>query len=324
MAPDTINLWFSSGKPLTAVAIARLWEQGKVELDLPVARYVPEFGAGGKAGITVRHLLNHTAGFRAADRVRDDLPWDEAIQAICATPAEPGWVPGQRAGYQLFSSWFLLGEIVRRLDGRPIDRYIAEEIFAPLGLQDCWVGLPPDSFRAYGDRMGLMHFLTQGQLRPHRAWNSESSAAVVRPGGNVRGPMRELGRFYEALLALLAGEGEARRIIQPGSLATFTRRDREGMFDETFRHVLDWGLGFAVNSNRHGAETIPYGFGPHASEGAFGHGGSQSSCGFADPAHGLAVAWVCNGMIGETAHQKRARQLNAALYQDLGLATGNS
>ncbi len=319
MRTDTVNVWFSSGKPLTAVAVGRLWESGGLELDRAVRHWIPEFGEGGKEGITVRHLLNHTAGFRGADRVPHHLPWEDSVRAIAATAAEPDWVPGRRAGYQLFSSWSILGELVRRIDGRSIDRYVAEEVFGPLGMGDCWVALPRERFAGYGDRVGCMHFATQGRMRPHPVWNEPSMAAVVRPGGSVRGPIRSLGAFYEGLMAW----GEGRReglLLRPETRREMTSPSRGGLFDETFRHHLEWGLGFGVNCNRYGVETVPYGFGRHASDGAFGHGGSQSSVGFADPAYELVVAWVCNGMIGEDGHQSRARRINAAIYEDLGLA----
>jgi CubicO group peptidase (beta-lactamase class C family) len=99
-----------------------------------------------------------------------------------------------------------------------------------------------------------------------------------------------------------------------------TSRQRAGVFDDTFQHVLDWGFGFCINSNRHGRETVPYGYGRFCSEETFGHSGAQSSCAFADPAHNLVVAWAFNGMPGERRHQLRARDLNSAIYQDLDLA----
>ena len=58
------------------------------------------------------------------------------------------------------------------------------------------------------------------------------------------------------------------------------------MMDVTFKHVVDWGLGTIIDSKRYGVETVPYGYGRYASDATFGHGGSQSSVGFADPAHG--------------------------------------
>jgi CubicO group peptidase (beta-lactamase class C family) len=125
--------------------------------------------------------------------------------------------------------------------------------------------------------------------------------------------VRELGRFYEGLLA--------GKLLNAETLRRFTQRTRSGLFDHTFKHTLDFALGFIVNSNRHGAETVPYGYGRHASEEAFGHSGAQSSCAFADPAHGLVVAWATNGTPGEPRHQRRQREINTAIYEDLGLAS---
>ena len=126
---------------------------------------------------------------------------------------------------------------------------------------------------------------------------------------------KDLGRFYESLL----GFGDE-PLITPKTLAHITRRHREGLFDRTFQHVIDMGLGFVLNSNRYGIDTVPYGYGPFASDGAFGHSGAQCSCAFADPDHDLVIAWVVNGAPGEPRHQKRARAINTAIYEDLGLA----
>jgi CubicO group peptidase (beta-lactamase class C family) len=122
-------------------------------------------------------------------------------------------------------------------------------------------------------------------------------------------------------MLLRGGVSEAgERILQPETIEAMTSRVRQGLFDQTFQHVIDFGLGVMINSNRHGAETVPYGFGRHASPGAFGHGGSQSSIGFADPEHDLVVVIIANGAPGEPAHQRRNRELTSAIYEDLGLA----
>ena len=70
--------------------------------------------------------------------------------------------------------------------------------------------------------------------------------------------MRELGRFYEMLLG--RGSYQGRRLLLPQTVDLFTSRQREGMVDATFKHVIDWGLGFILNSNRYGADTVPYGY----------------------------------------------------------------
>ena len=118
MRSDTIMLWLSSGKPVTAVAIARQAERNALDLHRPVADYLPAFAAGGKAAITPFHLLTHTSGFRAADTGWPDASWEDIIERICRTRLEPRWVVGEKAGYHPGTSWFILAELVRRSDGR--------------------------------------------------------------------------------------------------------------------------------------------------------------------------------------------------------------
>jgi CubicO group peptidase (beta-lactamase class C family) len=326
MRRDTILIWLSSGKPISAVALAQLSEKGRLGLDDAVVQYIPEFGQGGKEPITVRQLLTHTCGIRTADKCDLGREWSEIIECICATPLEAHWVPGKRAGYHPSASWYILGELVRRVDGRAIEQYVREEIFQPLGLLDTWLALPVQQFTAYGDRLGIMYHTEKPPPAPHRKWNSEHDAALSRPGRNARGPIHELGRFYEALLQIRSRSPEApptvgkRSILQHRTVRELTSRQRIGMFDDTFQQPIDWGLGFAIDSKRYGREMVSYGFGRYASADAFGHGGSQSSCGFADPAHQLVVAWAFNGVPGERRHQHRAHDLNSAIYEDLQLA----
>ena len=112
-----------------------------------------------------------------------------------------------------------------------------------------------------------------------------------------------------------------RGLLTPQSVRELTTPQRVGLYDQTFRHTMDWGLGFIVNSAKYGVDTVPYGYGRNASPGTFGHSGSQSSSAFADPQHGIAVAIVWNGMPGESKHQQRQRETLTALYEDLGLAS---
>lgn len=319
LSTDTLMLWLSSGKPVAAVAVAQLWERGRMNLDDPVMRHLPAFGQNGKEPVTIRHLLTHTGGFRPPEAVWRAAPWDEILQGIYDAPLEPGWVPGRDAGYHIASSWYVLGEIVHQLDGRPYADYVREEIFLPLHMWDSWVGMPPEERHAYGNRIGTVYDTSRRDLDPLPFWTSEEALAVSRPGGNAVGPIRELGRFYEALLN--RGEWQGARILRPQTVEALTARHRVGVVDKTFRHVMDWGLGFIVNSNQYGIDTVPYGFGRHASPRAFGHGGQQSSVGFADPEHGLAVALAFNGLPGEPRHNRRIREVLTALYEDLSLTS---
>ncbi|MBN1515824.1 beta-lactamase family protein [Candidatus Sumerlaeota bacterium] len=317
MASDTLMLWLSCSKPVAAVGIAQLAERGLLTFDDLVCQHIPEFAANGKEGVRIRHLLNHTAGFPHMATDLRPRPWDESIAEICAAPLEPDWAPGMRAGYHLSASWFMLGELIRRLDGRDYPLYVREAIFLPLGMYDCWIGMPREQYRRYGARIGRMHNRKEGELAPMRL-DCEEGAECCRPGINGYGSMWELGRFYQMILN--GGELEGRRVLERESVRALTARSREGMYDETFRHKLDWGLGFACDSNRYGLKTVPHSFGAHCSEQTVGHSGSQSSTGYCDPRHGLVVCAVLNGRPGMPKNNRRFRLLNNAIYEDLGLA----
>lgn len=313
MSPKTPMAWMSSGKPLTAFCAALLADRGLLDPRDLVSRHLPEFARAGKERIEIWHLLTHTAGFRQADRLDPALPWGEMLDAICATPAEADWPPGGRAGYQTASSWHVLGEIIQRVSGRDLETFMREELLLPAGMDSVSLAGPA---RSGEESPGVLMVTVRP---PHRPAAGELAPLRdrVRPGSGLRAPIRELARFYSMLLGggLVAG----RRLISEATLAEWLRPWRTGMYDHTFQHIIDFSLGWILNSNRHGVETVPYGYGRRAGDRAFGHSGVQSSCGFADPDHGLAVAWVMNGMCGEVRHNARAREINTAIYLDLGL-----
>jgi CubicO group peptidase (beta-lactamase class C family) len=245
------------------------------------------------------------------------------LARINATPLEAGWVPGAKAGYQLFSSWFVLGELLRRFTGQSFNRLARERIFTPLGIEEAWIGMTPDELDAHRPQLAFLWNTFHREPRPFE--NSDADVLACRPGSGGRGPANALARLYAALLAMLdEGEPQQTALVKGATLRAFVARQRIGTFDHTFRHVMDWGFGFIPNPRADDGKSMPYGYGPHASVEGFGHGGAQSSCAFADPAHELAVAWICNGRPGEPRHQRRAWSINAAIYEDLGLAAGRS
>lgn len=313
---DHVLPWLSAGKPITAVAIMQLVEAGQLDLDQPIANQIPEFAQNSKEAITTRHLLTHTAGIDAVALGWPQSDWDTVIQRICAAPLKAGAIPGEAAGYDPQRSWFILGELVQRLRQESITDYVRRELMEPLGMTGSWLGVPSDVIARNSVPWGQVYQVTEGKLRPNHSQRPEM-LAYPAPGSSCRGPIRELGRFYEMLLS--RGHWNGKQFLRSETVDWMTRRHRVGMFDQTFQHTVDFGLGVITNSNRYGSRTIPYGFGQHSSEGAFGHGGSQSSIGFADPQHRLVVSAIANGYPGEVPHNRRFRELLTALYDDLGL-----
>lgn len=314
---DMLMLWMSSGKPVTAVALAQLRERGLLDWDDPVVGYIPGFEAREKQGITLRHLLTHTGGIRWVKPGWEEQDWDGIITAISGTRVEPRWMPGENAGYHPRTSWYILAEVVRRVSGQDFNAYCRQHVLDPAGMVDTHFALTPEMEGNYQGRVGVMYD-TEGQEPVVCSADSPSERQRVRPGSSARGPVRELGRFYEMLLN--SGSIGGRAVLSPESVADLTARQRVGLKDQTFGAVVDWGLGFALDSKRYPDQQVPYGFGPHSSDSTFGHGGMQSSMGFCDPEKGLVAAWVVNGLAREPVHQERNQQINAAIYEDAGLA----
>ncbi len=330
MTRDHLTLWMSSVKPITALAIGQMWENGRLALDDQVSRYIPEFGASGKDPITIRHVLTHTAGFPNAVYNWSSDPWEKIIAEICAAPLEPGWTPGRDSGYHVASAWYILAEIVRRLDGRPYPQYVRDRIFEPLGMKDSWIGMPAERHRAYGDQIVAMHAGAMAGAAPQpfgpdyappfRFWSgSQEACALCRPGGSAWGPIRELGYFYEALLN--GGERRGVRIASPQTVAAITARHTVAMHDRTLGYPLDRGLGVVVDSKRYGTGASWYG--TRCSPHTFGHAGYMSSVAFADPEHRLVVALVFNGMTTSAPARNDDRMIATldAIYEDLSLAS---
>jgi CubicO group peptidase (beta-lactamase class C family) len=309
---DDLMLWYSSGKPLTTVAVLQLWERGQLDLDDPVGRYVEGWGAG-KERATIRHVLTHTGGFPMyRDTLFDeDLTYAESVARIAAHPAE--WEPGTAAGYHPVTGWKVLGAIVERVDGRTIDAYVRDEVCRPLGLATTRLGIPLDEQRELGERIVPVEWrghtfpvvdpdggLRMAPYHIEEIHNEPWHIAKVEPGGGTRGPARELGRFYESLL----GYGPA--ILGPQTVDTMTAVHRWGLRDALFAFDAPWGLGVAVD------------FSGGTGRRAFGHGGMASSRGLADPECGLVVVVVANGLGSFFDAEQRVLDVTDAAYSALG------
>jgi CubicO group peptidase (beta-lactamase class C family) len=302
MREDSILLWLSSGKPVTAIAIATLYERGLLGLDDLVARYIPEFAANGKDCITIRHLLTHTAGLhRALPAVWEFSDWESILSHIYSAPLPPGWVPGEMAAYDAGAGWFVMGEIIQRITGQPFETYVQQNVFGVCGITDAGYSCTEDSLAQLGSRVVRYFNTASGQAHPV-AWNSPTIACIPRPGASLRAPIRSMVRFYDGLRQGV--------ILRPETLALFTAPSRGKLPDKTFGVPMDWGLGIMVNNGA----RMPYSFGERASARAFGHGGQQSSIVFCDPEKDVIFAAAYNGLCGELQHNLRMRELFEAVF----------
>jgi CubicO group peptidase (beta-lactamase class C family) len=140
-----VNVW-SSTKTMMALSALVLVERGELDLYQKVAHYWPEFAANGKADIEVRHLLSHTSGVSGWDQpvaVEDLYDWEKSTSMLAAQA--PWWEPGTQSGYHALNQGHLVGEVIRRVTGKQLGRFFADEIAGPLGA-DFHIGLDPSEF----------------------------------------------------------------------------------------------------------------------------------------------------------------------------------
>lgn len=320
LTPDTLMPWRSAGKPLTALLLLKLLRHPESDLKLPLSHWLPAAADSDKAELTLFELLTHTAGFPTTDTGWPHASWDESVRTVLQTPCQ---LPRGTAAYHPQSSWFLLGEVIRSLvapDNPQVNSFaeiLRHRLLSPLGMLNSSCGIPHHQQPDIASRLPLLYERQQGR--------SEISPAAGPPwlvspsaGGNLRGPVSELGAFYEMLL--LQGRSHCGQTFADSHIVRLmTTRHRTGMLDSTFRHIIDFGLGIICNSAMYGPDTVPYGFGRRCSAATFGHGGAQCSIGFCDPEKRLVVAWAANGFCGEAQHQRRNQTLNEAIFDDIGL-----
>jgi CubicO group peptidase (beta-lactamase class C family) len=311
---DSITNLYSVGKAFTAICALRLAESGVLDLDAPIARYWPEFAQAGKAEIPVRYLLTHQAGLPG---LVNELPpraiidWDTMCDALAA--AEPVWVPGERHGYHGNTQGFLVGEVLRRIDGRSLGTYLREEIAEPANI-DFHIGLRAEHHARVADLIPMAP-RPPDQKRPTPDnptpypkidvdTNSEQWRSAEIPSTNGHGSARALARLYGALATGTDLDGVT--ILQPATIETATKEQVYGE-DAVLGRVTRFGLGFQLAM----AERP---LGPNPS--TFGHFGAGGSLGFADPDARLGFGYAMNR--GRSGWQHRhVRHLIDVLYEAL-------
>ncbi|WP_092533978.1 serine hydrolase domain-containing protein [Amycolatopsis arida] len=251
---DTVTTVWSVTKTMTALCALILADRGALRLDAPVARYWPEFAAAGKDGVEVRHLLGHTAGLPDWDEplaVEDLYDWDKAT-ALLARQA-PWWTPGTASGYHALTQGYLVGEVVRRVCGRSIGTFFAEEVAGPLGA-DFHLTLGPEQDHRFAPIIPRERSASAAAppppvplrtiVTPEDSWRAgwrRAEIPAVAGYGNARS--------VAAVQSVLAGGGAAggRRLLsEAGARATLSVQ-ADGV-DLVLGAPLRFGVGYGLNS----------------------------------------------------------------------------
>jgi CubicO group peptidase (beta-lactamase class C family) len=312
-ADDCFVLW-SSTKPFVAVALLQIMEQRGIDLDERVAKTIPEFGAHGKGAVTFAHLLTHRGGFPASDpELRRGLfpllrDWDRALEYVCGLPLD--WEPGTARGYHPFSSWFVVGELVQRLDQRPLADALRARVLEPAGIErgGFTLGRPaeldsaPVPVRTNGEQGAPPEVEA-------RYWSDPETHRAVIPGGGGIARAREVIKLYRALLR--GGRGANGRLLSERFVRLATFPHAVGTIDRTFLRDIPWGLGFHLKHVRPSLDDC----GTTATPGTFGHAGHfMVNTAWGDPGKDLAVCILSNGLSAPRPGTQAVSDLSQAVH----------
>jgi CubicO group peptidase (beta-lactamase class C family) len=283
---------FSVGKGATSAVAHLLAERGLFDYDTPVMELWPEFGAHGKHTVTVRHVLTHSAGVPGIplDTTPEDLcDWDKMCAAIA--DAQLWWEPGTKVGYHAYTFGYIVGEIVRRVTGKPISQVLREDVAGPLGVADeLYFGMPESEHgrlarledeEGTGDVMSSMpEDLPMFKAGPAGVFptaelgnRTDILAADIPAGG--KNSARAIARMYAALLGGVDGV----RLISAERLRQVTAVAASGV-DEVFGNSSSWGLGYSIGLLGSTADETPTVFGMGGAGGTFAYGDTATGVAF--------------------------------------------
>jgi len=321
---DTLVNVFSCGKPMLAVVILQLVQEGKLQLDAAVADYWPEFARQGKEAITVRQLLSHQAGLPAIEQpLPAEALYDWSVMTNALVQQQPWWTFDTTHGYAPMTYGWLLGELVRRVDGQSAGKAIAQRISEPLGLE-FYVGVPDselprisDTSRikgAQGDDAAkkLLQAIMQPQSMTSRAFANPPSMLtssnklewrkLEQPAATGHCDARALAGFY---MALLQG-----KLLDAELLEQMQQEHAYGL-DKTLLTTTRFGLGCMLEQTANASASFALG------EQAFGHPGAGGSLGCADPESELSIGFTTNSLDLYVLTDPRAQLLNKQIMHCL-------
>ncbi|MBT2387346.1 serine hydrolase [Streptomyces sp. ISL-11] len=312
----------SCGKGVVALCAHLLAQEGRLDLDAPVARYWPEFARNGKAGITTRMVLAHRAGVPVTDRTPDFeevLAWAPVVRAL--EEQEPLWEPGTAHEYHGHTYGWLVGEVIRRITGLTPGAYFREALGDPLGLST-WIGVPEEELPRLarlaegpgrptlpGPDTLIGRILTMngvlvfpGVDHPH-GWNSPAFLAAEIPATGAVSSARGLATLYAAAVTGVDGsEPLLTRATVDDALTELTAGASWSGFPDLGTR---WGSGFKLGTGTDGAMLGARSFGHD------GAGGCQ--LGFGDDDFGVGFGYAANRMMSHG--DARVRELVAAVRE---------
>jgi CubicO group peptidase (beta-lactamase class C family) len=323
---DTAQIVRSATKGVAAAVLLLLAQRGELDLDAPVGEYWPEYKAAGKEHTLVWHLLAHRAGVPVLDRpLTPEQAADPVLSATAVAAQAPVWEPGTDHGYHAQTYSWLTGELVRRVTGRSIGEWIADEIAGPVRA-DLWVGLPAGETGRVG-RVAQLEAVTTdtgvlrarpkrsvseayanpdsltrrafGAITPMPDENDPAYRAAVLPASNGIATADGLARFYASLIGEVDGRA---RLFTPETVES-ARTERSSGPDRVLVVGTRFGLGYML----HGSAS------PLLSDGSFGHPGRGGALGFADPESGIAFGYVTNSFRKSVTADPRAQALVRAV-----------
>ncbi|MEM9650972.1 MAG: serine hydrolase domain-containing protein [Actinomycetota bacterium] len=322
---DTITNVWSTTKTMTSLAALVLVDRGELDVYAPVARYWPEFARNGKEEIAVRHLLSHTSGLASwePDVTAEDIYDLERSTAALAAQA-PWWEPGTASGYHALNQGHLVGEVIRRITGRTLGRFFAEEIAGPLDA-DFHIGLAPE----HDNRVSLVIPLTEPPLDansfpagdPRHRYASGPALDATAPhdpqwrraeigAANGHGNARSVARI-QAVVAN-GGTVDGVTLLSPDTIELIFDEQANGP-DLILELPYRFGIGYGIADS-----TLR----PDLPDGRIcfwgGWGGSSIVI---DCDRRMTVAYMMNKMISSEAGDDRSEAINRATYAALGVAT---
>lgn len=308
VTPDTLFMTLSVTKAFTAVCVHKLIEDGRLELDAPVATYWPAFGRRGKAEVTLRQVLTHQAGLPQRG-LYAHIPlwpfWPLVTRAVAVSRLEHP--PGRHIAYHPMNFGFILGEVVRRVTGQALARYLATTFLEPLGLRHTSLGLP----RRPAYPVAGLYSDDPRQRMVAALFGARIIRRAPLPAASLHSTARDIAIFYQMLLN--EGMYAGRHYLQPTTLAAATQIAAEGR-DRTLGIRMRWGLGLHLGGNLNPKSPVGNGMGWGSSAASFGHFGHNSSMTWADRRAQLVVVFLANQLRNRLESAQRWQALSDAIW----------